>query len=69
MWRRDYAFRQRSSKVPDNYLPLEEAQLILAQDTGFGGWPALQDAVRSGTPRFRPSRSTRKRTASIRSVT
>jgi hypothetical protein len=48
IWRRDYAFRQRSSRVPANDLPLEEAQLILAQDTGFGSWEALSDAVRTG---------------------
>jgi hypothetical protein len=48
IWRRDYAFRQRSSRVPANYLPLDEAQLILAQDTGFGSWEALGDAVRTG---------------------
>ena len=48
IWRRDYAFRQRSSRVPENYFPLEEAQLILAQDTGFGSWEALGDAVRTG---------------------
>jgi hypothetical protein len=50
IWRRDYAFRQRSSRVPANYLPLDEAQLILAQDTGFGSWEALQNAVRTGAP-------------------
>ena len=48
IWRRDYAFRQRSSRVPANYLPLEEARLILAQDTGFGSWDALGDALRTG---------------------
>ena len=48
IWRRDYAFRQRSSRVPANYLPLEEARLILAQDTGFGSWDALGDAIRTG---------------------
>ena len=48
IWRRDYAFRQRSSRVPANCLPLEEARLILAQDTGFGSWDALGDAVRTG---------------------
>ena len=48
IWRRDYAFRQRSSRVPANHLPLEEARLILAQDTGFGSWDALGDAVRTG---------------------
>jgi hypothetical protein len=48
IWRRDYAFRQRSSRVPANYLPLEEAQLILAQDAGFASWEALGNAVTSG---------------------
>jgi hypothetical protein len=50
IWRRDYAFRQRSSRVPNNSLPLDEARLILAQDTGYGSWKALQDAIRTGTP-------------------
>jgi len=50
IWRRDYAFRQRSSRVPANYLPLDEARLILAQDTGFGSWDALHEAVRTGAP-------------------
>ena len=54
IWRRDYAFRQRSSRVPANYLPLDEARLILAQDTGFGSWEALQDAVRTGAPPLPP---------------
>jgi hypothetical protein len=54
IWRRDYAFRQRSSRVPANYLPLEEAQLILAQDTGFGSWDALGDAVRTGATPLPP---------------
>jgi hypothetical protein len=49
VWRRDYAFRQRSSKVARNYLPLDEARVILAQDVGFGGWPALEAAVRTGS--------------------
>ena len=69
IWRRDYAFRQRSSRVPANYLPLEEARLILAQDTGFGSWDALRDAVRTGARPCLPSRSTRKRTASTLSGT
>jgi ankyrin repeat protein len=41
IWRRVYAFRQRSSRVPKNYLQISEAQLILAQDAGFGNWDAL----------------------------
>jgi hypothetical protein len=50
IWRRVYAFRQRSSQVAQNQLTLEEAQVVLAQDTGFGGWDALARAVRTGAP-------------------
>src|SRR5262245_1633018 len=32
IWRRVYAFRQRRSKVPKNYLELSEAQMLIAQD-------------------------------------
>src|SRR5262249_782003 len=41
IWRRVYAFRQRSSSVPKNYLELNEAQTFVAQDAGFGSWTAL----------------------------
>ena len=50
LWRRDYALRQRSSRVPKNYLPLDEARSIVAQDVGFGSWATLVDAVASGKP-------------------
>lgn len=50
IWRRNYAYRQRSSKVAENELPLQEAQLLLAQDAGFGSWEKLVDAVRTGEP-------------------
>jgi hypothetical protein len=50
IWRRDYAYRQRSSRVPENYLPIEEAQIIIAQDAGFGSWQTLMDAVSAGAP-------------------
>jgi hypothetical protein len=45
IWRRNYAFRQRSSRVPKNYLPLDEAQMIVAQDAGYGSWDALTRGV------------------------
>ena len=45
IWRRVYAFRQRSSRVPKNYLPLAEAQMLVAQDAGFGSWAALIEAA------------------------
>jgi hypothetical protein len=48
IWRRNYAFRQRSSGVPENYLDLDEARTLLAQDIGFASWVSLQEAVRSG---------------------
>ncbi len=50
IWRRDYAYRQRSSRVPENYFPIEEAQIILAQDAGFGSWEKLMDALAAGSP-------------------
>jgi hypothetical protein len=48
IWRRNYAFRQRSSRVPKNYLALPEAKIIVAQDAGFGSWEALIEAVTAG---------------------
>jgi hypothetical protein len=50
IWRRNYAFRQRSSRVPKNYLALPEAKIIVAQDAGFGSWDALTEAVTHGDP-------------------
>ena len=50
VWRRVYAFRQRSSKVPKNYLPLAEAQMLIAQDAGFSNWAALTRAAATGAP-------------------
>jgi hypothetical protein len=50
IWRRDYAYRQRSSRVPENYFPMEEAKIILAQDAGFGSWDKLMQAVAAGSP-------------------
>jgi hypothetical protein len=51
VWRRVYAFRQRRSKVPKNYLQLAEAQMLIAQDVGFGSWAALTKAVSTGAAR------------------
>ncbi|MBL8212853.1 MAG: hypothetical protein JNK87_19215 [Bryobacterales bacterium] len=48
IWRRIYAFRQRSSKVEKNYLQLAEAQLLLAQDAGFGNWEDVLAAAAKG---------------------
>lgn len=54
VWRRVYAFRQRSSRVPKNYLQLTEAQLVVAQDAGFGSWAALLRALETGAPPVAP---------------
>jgi hypothetical protein len=50
IWRRDYAYRQRSSRVPENYFPIEEARIIIAQDAGFGSWEKLMEALATGAP-------------------
>jgi hypothetical protein len=52
IWRRVYAFRQRSSKVAKNFLKLEEAQLIVAQDAGFSSWEALVSNAQPAVPPF-----------------
>ena len=54
VWRRVYAFRQRRSKVPKNYLQLSEAQMLIAQDAGFGSWAALTRALTTGVPLVPP---------------
>jgi hypothetical protein len=48
IWRRVYAFRQRSSRVPKNYLQPAEAEMLVAQDAGFGSWGALMQAAAAG---------------------
>jgi hypothetical protein len=50
IWRRVYAFRERSSRGPKNFLQLAEAQTMVAQDAGFGGWDALMSAAATGAP-------------------
>ena len=70
IWRRVYAYRQRSSRVPRNVLEPDEARLLIAQDVGHGSWEALlaaggapptgsdydlDDAERSIAPRRRLS--------------
>jgi hypothetical protein len=54
IWRRNYAFRQRSSRVPKNSLPRGEAQMLVAQDAGFGSWDALIRALETGGTRVPP---------------
>jgi ankyrin repeat protein len=50
IWRRLYAFRERAFKGPKNYLRLDEAQGMVAQDAGFGSWEALMQALAAGAP-------------------
>jgi hypothetical protein len=54
VWRRVYAVRQRSSRVPRNFLTIEEARTVVAQDAGFGSWVALTRALASGSPPVPP---------------
>jgi hypothetical protein len=54
IWRRVYAFRQRSSRVPKNFLRLEEARTLVAQDAGFSSWSAAIRAVTTGAPPVPP---------------
>lgn len=50
IWGRIYAFRQRSSRVPKNYVELDEARIVIAQNAGYGSWPALLSALSPGGP-------------------
>lgn len=50
VWRRVYAVRQRSSRVQKNFLRLDEAQTVVAQDAGFGGWESLTRPFGTGAP-------------------
>jgi hypothetical protein len=50
VWRRVYAFRQRSFAAAKNYLQPTEARILIAQDAGFGSWGSLRRAVTTGAP-------------------
>lgn len=54
IWRRVYAFRQRAWRSETQHLELEEAQTVIAQDAGFGSWPALTHALATGAPPVPP---------------
>jgi hypothetical protein len=54
VWRRVYSFRQRAFKAGTSNLRLDEAQLVIAQDAGFGSWEALTQALAAGTPPVAP---------------
>ena len=49
-----YSFRQRSWQQSNRYLRLDEAQIMIAQDTGFSSWAALLDAVATGASPIPP---------------
>lgn len=55
IWRRVYAFRQRAFREPKNYLKIDEAQTVIAQDAGFGSWEALIRAAAAGARRPGPA--------------
>src|SRR5687768_2879296 len=61
IWHRVYSFRQRSSRVAKNYLALDEARVLIAQNTGFGSWDALTQAASNGRPPGRDGRATHNR--------
>jgi hypothetical protein len=54
IWRRVYAFRQRSSRVPKNFLQLDEARMLVAQNAGFGGWDTLVESLETGASPIPP---------------
>jgi hypothetical protein len=54
IWRRVYTFRQRAWRSETQHLELEEAQTVIAQDAGFGSWPALTHALATGSPPVPP---------------
>ena len=54
IWHRVYAFRQRSSKVPKYFLKLDEAQMLVAQNAGFGSWDSLIASLETGASPIPP---------------
>jgi hypothetical protein len=54
IWRRVYAFRQRSSRVPKNFLTPDEARMLVAQNAGFASWAALIESLDTGAPPIPP---------------
>jgi hypothetical protein len=54
IWRRVYAFRQRRSKVPNNFLTTDEARMLVAQNAGFASWDALIASLETGASPIPP---------------
>jgi hypothetical protein len=55
IWRRVCAFRQRALRELKNRLKLEEAQVVVAQDAGFGSWTTLMPSRRACRRRVHPT--------------
>ncbi len=54
IWARVYAHRQRSSRGEGSYLLLEDAQVLVAQNAGYGSWAALTEAHVTAAPPVPP---------------
>lgn len=54
IWRRIYSFRQRAFKEGNQSLYLEEAQLLIAQDAGYGSWDTLLEGIAGGAAPVAP---------------
>jgi hypothetical protein len=54
IWRRVYAFRQRSSRVPKNFLAPDEARTLVSQNAGYGSWDALMQSLETGASPIPP---------------
>jgi hypothetical protein len=54
IWRRVYAFRQRRRKEPKNFLKPDEAQMLVAQNAGFGSWDRLLESLETGASPIPP---------------
>jgi hypothetical protein len=50
VWRRLYSYRQRAHAAGKSHLTPDEAQLVVAQDAGYGSW----DALMQGAPAVAP---------------
>jgi len=48
VWQRVYAFRERAFRGDGSGLTFAEAQMLVAQEAGFGGWDALTRGVATG---------------------
>ena len=54
IWRRVYAYRQRSCAGSAAHLRHDEAQTLVAQDNGYPSWLALAEGLERGTPGVEP---------------